>query len=891
MPAVTGNDQDYQSNEKTGRSRGCESVSQFSINNVFSAQERRLVSTHFQPQGIKSVHNDQKFWINKRAPCAEFRPATRLAVQDRLVPSIFSFAHKPYPQEVPSSYLWTGTPTDDLLTVRALHKSKDVRVLHELGDASTKGLKYTDNSISRRFSNSAPRQEHACQACADSCGEIRGTRLADQLREVSINSSKGIGILGRMVGSLEKSKKSARRKNSYINRQDPPDASCQKNRTERLGKDSGTPKLCEFYSSTGEIELPSTSKFPQCNAKVLEVDICHSHQSERKSDMVVAQLPLRLADPPASIVTFSNDGRLRPCLGSPIRRSSSDWIVDQSRTKIALQSKRDACCFEGFRRSLSVPEQLFSTCPMRQQNGASLLTQSGWNKIEPPSGTNIPSVSNTGSISHPLELIPYSGKIQQRCRSSVQTASAPRVASPPRSNKKGICEVGCSPDRLVCISQSACSDQLCLDRSKRLECVVPRRLFTNLDVRSSLGVSTPIPNSESIMSSQPGNGCVSPSSPTMESRLLARGHQSARPCSSLRDTVPGQIPDRCHDRVTPSTSTGNGTRGMEMWGWSESLSDWCPNQIKLLEQSWRASTRKTYDIAWKKWVLWASSQGVNYKKPSGSDVAKYLSDLHLVHNLSYRTILLYKSVVSTLCNAEASGQLSSHILVKQVLKSIALQKPNSKNPPIWNVENLLSHLSKRNIDLESCFETSRHTAMLLLLCSGRRIHDLTLLNVDCKHFVQSDDFVTFWPEFGSKTDCADYRQSGWKLLYNPTCQNLNPVFWVNHTISILKNRRDIANIDSLFVTLRGEVKTASRTIISGWVKSIFKEAGITATPGSVRSAVASKNWFDNFPVDDILARGNWRSENTFSRYYRREVMPVTSNDVSINVSRLFKAID
>ncbi|CAK1588720.1 unnamed protein product [Parnassius mnemosyne] len=104
------------------------------------------------------------------------------------------------------------------------------------------------------------------------------------------------------------------------------------------------------------------------------------------------------------------------------------------------------------------------------------------------------------------------------------------------------------------------------------------------------------------------------------------------------------------------------------------------------------------------------------------------------------------------------------------------------------------------------------------------------------------------------------------------------------TITLLNERRSSARSSNLFITLRGAAKPASRTVIAGWVKTIFKEAGISATPGSIRSAVASKSWYDNHPLDKILARGNWQSANTFKKYYRREV--INCSDPT-NVSNCF----
>lgn len=290
----------------------------------------------------------------------------------------------------------------------------------------------------------------------------------------------------------------------------------------------------------------------------------------------------------------------------------------------------------------------------------------------------------------------------------------------------------------------------------------------------------------------------------------------------------------------------------------------------------------------KKWLVWSEQHHISSHNPSGGEVARFLSDLHLVHKLSYSTIILHKSVISTLCNPDNAGQISSHILVKQVLKSIALDKPVQTKPPVWNIDSLASYLSRYDVQHDNIFHVQRHAATLLLLCSGRRIHDLTLLRTDTDHYIQTDGSVTLWPAFGSKTDSSDYRQSGWRFFPNLDNRNLDPVYWITRLVDLLVDRRNSAEIYNMFVSVRGEPKAASKTVISGWIKTLFKDAGITATPGSIRSAVASKNWVDNFPMEDILSRGNWRSQNTFCKFYRRPVLPVSS---STSVTRFFNPVN
>lgn len=315
-------------------------------------------------------------------------------------------------------------------------------------------------------------------------------------------------------------------------------------------------------------------------------------------------------------------------------------------------------------------------------------------------------------------------------------------------------------------------------------------------------------------------------------------------------------------------------------GWNEA-------QLELLRSAWRPSTRKVYKVAWNRWLHWSRKHNIDPCKPTGSVVARFLADLHLVYKLSYNTVLLHKSVVATLSNVENAGLLSSHTLVKNVLKSISIKKPVAHKPPIWNIDVLSSYLEQRNVNENNSFATCSHTATLLLLCSGRRVHDLTLLAIDRDHLTESNDSIVLWPIFGSKTDSATYRQSGWKLLSNNN-KNLDPVYWIRQTISVLDSRRKLAKCNNLFVNIRGRNKAASRTVIAGWVKAVLSEAGIFSSAGSLRSAVASKNWDNNYPLDEILARGNWRSSNTFSRFYKREVMPVS---VSNSITRLFNPIN
>ncbi|KOB77201.1 putative reverse transcriptase-7 [Operophtera brumata] len=243
-----------------------------------------------------------------------------------------------------------------------------------------------------------------------------------------------------------------------------------------------------------------------------------------------------------------------------------------------------------------------------------------------------------------------------------------------------------------------------------------------------------------------------------------------------------------------------------------------------------ASTNE--DIDWRKpfragqlqnfYERWATDNEIDAIRPNGSQLARYLVDLHQKEGLALKTILVHKSAISTLCDPNNHAKLSSHTLVKQVLKAIYIANPRQLNPPIWDIYILIAYLNQRDACTSNFYEASGHTAAVLLLCSGRR----------------ADGFVTLWPTFGSKTDMANRRQSGWNLIHNKDSKNFEPVYWIHHLIQLSQERRSETTTDHLFLTTFGKPKPATRTIISGWIKKLLRKAGIEDTPGSIRSSVA-----------------------------------------------------
>ncbi|XP_043470111.1 uncharacterized protein LOC122503581, partial [Leptopilina heterotoma] len=193
---------------------------------------------------------------------------------------------------------------------------------------------------------------------------------------------------------------------------------------------------------------------------------------------------------------------------------------------------------------------------------------------------------------------------------------------------------------------------------------------------------------------------------------------------------------------------------------------------------------------------------------------------------AYKTILLHKSAISTFCAGNPVNEnLSSNFLVRQILKSISIANPKEIKSPIWDSQLLINWLSKGTSNL-SPFELSRRSATLLLLASGRRIHDLTLLKISPNYLINLGNEIILWPVFGSKTDRSSFRQSGWRLSHHPN-KWLCPITMIRAMLKKSEDRRKSKeSLDDLFISLSGPVKSATKTMIAGWVRSVLKEAGI-----------------------------------------------------------------
>lgn len=571
--------------------------------------------------------------------------------------------------------------------------------------------------------------------------------------------------------------------------------------------------------------------------------------------------------------------RFRQRMGSTGKQKTHQRHLDHSPVSMAHKQKRIICCNSSSRFRERFDKEQKSCRSVRQSNRHSIHKKSGGDKITTANRSCLSTVDIGQAVKCDNLSSIYTRDIQRCSRQFIPADASSGLASVTKDLQPDISEMGHPRSRPVCIKEFEGGSNLCISGCKRQGCSFHRRLQQDMGIQVSMDLSTPFADSSSASTSKSCQRLIHPNCSTLgESILEVRSEISSHrpPISNTEPTSSPQRPYNPNESIESSKPTFGGLEGT---GWSLLTKNWAEEDCNLIQKAWRNSSLKTYKAPWKTWLARCKDLGLNPNKPDAASVAQHLSFLFRVKKLSSSTIKLHKSVIATFADPVIRDSITDSPVVKQIIKAIELSKPPAGKKQIWDVKDLIKWMKSVTVLEGNLFQISRHLALLLLLASGRRIHDLTLLRIDEDSMVIDDSSVTFWPEFGSKTDNHLHRQSAWKLLQVPD-EKLNPIRWIKLYMAVSNSRRNANGniINSLFVTSRGRVAPASKAVIAGWIKTAFSEININFSPGSIRSAVASSRKDNNVPLDIIIRNGNWKSDRNVIRHYFKEIIGTPSKD-------------
>lgn len=843
-----------------------------SIPDVSGFKTRRRVKTYPKPKAPK------RFLVSKEIPSAKPSESALLSSERRLFskagsPSgLFSHSHSAISPKIPLGGAQGAGSSDDQSSIRPVNGSSDVCSLIKLDGRSSPRSGYKSDRLSRRLPPRFPEPGHLENANGPIHLLSSRFGLGNKFREIEHRAANCLRVPWAEVGHGQQQGFSAAPKNSFSLGRPCEDHKNSSLVLEVCQKGNGKDEFRRIFSSAGKAQVqddpegcsipsgaPSKEKFPSSSGGL------EGHA------MVVGQYSQGLCNLSRGSEHISGDGCIGHGLGCSCRKPLCPGLLGRFSEKNACEPKGNVCGLSCRRVSTPPSSGKISTSAVGQQVSGLLYSQSGGHSFE----------ENDRSCENPFLSSPknwicsycalHSGSSERSCGQPLQEKVYSRLVPVEECGSKNIQKMGQTIHRPFCLGYCKSSEKVCVERCQGFSCSFHGCVQPGMGFSAGLGVSAPVSDSSGLEPPQYSQRSVHFDCTPMGKGVLEGGSSKPRNRSPVPDPKPSASSSERSNRKASSSSTENIFGGLEGTGWSHITRDWLKEDSDLLASSWRRSTLKTYSAPWKQWSAWCKERGKSPSHPSPSDLAQYLSFLHRVKNFSAATVRVHKSVVATFSDPTAFSNLSCSPLVKHMIKAVELSSQVSPKKFIWDVGRLISWMTEEDLDLSSLFQVSRRLALILLLASGRRVHDLTLLSIDPGSMTLTDDSVCFWPAFGSKSDSTKHHQSGWQLLKNKN-GSLDPVFWLDHYLTLSAHRRKArSGLISLFISTKGVVCPASRSVIAGWVKSALNAIGISSSAGSIRSAVASARRDSNVPLDLILKCGNWSGVQNLMKHYFREV--------------------
>ena len=315
-----------------------------------------------------------------------------------------------------------------------------------------------------------------------------------------------------------------------------------------------------------------------------------------------------------------------------------------------------------------------------------------------------------------------------------------------------------------------------------------------------------------------------------------------------------------------------------------------------IEAPQRRSTRTVYEAKWAVFVRWCETSQVDFRNPSIKQIADFLLHLFQEKNLQPSTIEGYRSAI-----ADKLGNTSINVgkddNLTRLLDSFHRDRPKGRRGvPAWNLSLVLHQLTKAPFEplrKASLKHLTFKTVFLLALASGKRRSEIhAWLNKNIRH--QADwSKVSLYPSpsFLTKNHLAKEGPECVAPVVIPALaptldkslkedRSLCPVRALRYYLDKTQDLR--TGKELVFVSFKqGFDRDISPATISSWIKQtvvlcydLSDQVSLTlhqVKAHDVRAFAASKAFQGGISLDQILAACHWKSHNTFTQFYLKDV--------------------
>ena len=363
--------------------------------------------------------------------------------------------------------------------------------------------------------------------------------------------------------------------------------------------------------------------------------------------------------------------------------------------------------------------------------------------------------------------------------------------------------------------------------------------------------------------------------------------QPAQPAQSA-DTALQSDPSQKSDKSKSPCQAPRASKIREQ-GFSETVA-------ARIEAPQRRSTRSVYEAKWAIFTKWCVTNQVDFRSPPVKSVADFLMYLFEDKKLQPSTIDGYRSAIADKLG-NTTVNISKDDNLTRLLESFHRDRPKGRRGiPSWNLSLVLHQLTKAPFEplREASLKHLTFKAVFLLaLGSGKRrseIHAWQHKNI--RH--QSDwSKVSLFPSpsFLSKNQLAREGPESVAPVVIPALaptldkslksdRSLCPVRALRYYLDRTSDLRQHKEL--VFVSFKkGFDKDISPATISSWIKQTvilcYELSDHQAhtlhqdKAHDVRAFAASKAFQSGVSLDQILSACHWKSHNTFTQFYLKDV--------------------
>ena len=324
----------------------------------------------------------------------------------------------------------------------------------------------------------------------------------------------------------------------------------------------------------------------------------------------------------------------------------------------------------------------------------------------------------------------------------------------------------------------------------------------------------------------------------------------------------------------------------------------------MINAAQRPSSSKRYNFVWSKFQLWYTKQ---YKKEeahkaSVNHIMEYMLNMYEA-GAAFNTINTHKAILCATLAITKGVNYSRNTLLKSFVRGLKnSMTTKTRKIPDWNFQLVLQTLKQPPFEPLNEVDNKyllMKTLFLSAWASAARISELQALTVEDGHFQldKNNEFINLLPDnnFVAKNQQIGDQQRVFRIpaLKNFTTDKEDLLLCPVRALRLYeaRTREKRANLKRLFLTVRCN-KELSIHGLSYWLRKcislcyeLTKPEGMAdisrITPHEIRAVSTTLALNKHIPMKDIMRKAYWRSEQTFTKHYLKDITRYTNTESGI----------